>query len=753
MKKILLLIWSALIFGGAVTVFAAPITEYHVTTLPNSNNAFDLGTSTLNWRNIFYNGNLVNSTKTDGCASWASGILTSSGVACGSGGGGSGGGSWSTTTSQVAGRLVNYPNNATDIVNIGSTSTTTGKYWFDPNTARSYLVPNVGIGSTSPSTALVVGGTVTADNFVSTSTSLTTGTSTLAGSLHVGRLFNGQFAPTGFFSTSGYHQVDIGDSVDEGLTLLSVGNRSSGIFAAGCITFINDKTSFEGGINSTYGGNICMAGSNFAALSGLPPNALAIDATDAPIIIAAVSNNYASSTICHASGAGYVTANYDECLASLNPIPYPNSVGYANLGLGSTSPIARLVITSSSTNPVPYFLVASSTNGSNSIIGTVPQQTIFQITSTGIASTTNLNISSITGTTCLQAINGVVSGTGSACGAGGGGGGSAGTFSTSTNAAYGGVFNNYANNVTDIVQFGGITGTSTAKYWFDPNANFSFLTGTTTVTNALIIGTTTALAPLSSAPANGANGTIQQYWYYGGGGPNSANYNLDLKQSTSANVVRWVFDQRNNGTNYQNVLTLDRGNVGIGSTTPYTAFGVTGTIVAAQYIATTSVASIFPYASTTMTTAETASTTNLVVSSITGTTCLQAIAGVVSGTGSACGSGAGSASDWNKQTNFNALTLTPTTTIAIWAKDQIFASSTVTATNFNGYSSTATSTFSQDVVVSKSGTATSTAYIYSKTAAFGGQIIMEDEPGGACTQITTLAGVVRAKVVTCPTEI
>jgi hypothetical protein len=66
------------------------------------------------------------------------------------GGGGSGGGSWSTTTSQVAGRLVNYPNNATDIVAIGANSTTTAEFWFDPNTIRS-VIPF------SSSTAMTIG--------------------------------------------------------------------------------------------------------------------------------------------------------------------------------------------------------------------------------------------------------------------------------------------------------------------------------------------------------------------------------------------------------------------------------------------------------------------------------------------------------------------------------------------------------------------------------------------------------------------
>lgn len=67
--------------------------------------------------------------------------FTATGVPCGSGGGGgSGGGSWSTTTSSVPGRLINYPNNTTDIPCIGGTATTTCKYWFDPNTQTAFLI-------------------------------------------------------------------------------------------------------------------------------------------------------------------------------------------------------------------------------------------------------------------------------------------------------------------------------------------------------------------------------------------------------------------------------------------------------------------------------------------------------------------------------------------------------------------------------------------------------------------------------------
>jgi hypothetical protein len=64
------------------------------------------------------------------------------------------------------------------------------------------------------------------------------------------------------------------------------------------------------------------------------------------------------------------------------------------------------------------------------------------------------------------------------------------------------------------------------------------------------------------------------------------------------------------------------------------------------------------------------------------------------------GSGGSGVSDWLKQTNYNVLTLTPTTTIPVWVKDQFFASSSaiiagmVTADTFNATNTNATSTLS-----------------------------------------------------------
>lgn len=96
-------------------------------------------------------------TTTAGCLEFSAlGEIFSKGVNCGSGGGG-GAGTFSTTTSTVSGQLINYANNATDIVAVGSNSTTTSKFFFDPNTNRLIVASgNVGIGTSSPLYPLVI---------------------------------------------------------------------------------------------------------------------------------------------------------------------------------------------------------------------------------------------------------------------------------------------------------------------------------------------------------------------------------------------------------------------------------------------------------------------------------------------------------------------------------------------------------------------------------------------------------------------
>ena len=96
------------------------------------------------------------------------------------------------------------------------------------------------------------------------------------------------------------------------------------------------------------------------------------------------------------------------------------------------------------------------------------------------------------------------------------------------------------------------------------NVAMRILGGTGANAGNVGIGTTSPNAPLSVASASGTDQAKAQKWQF----DSSDSYNLELKQTVTSGVVRWTFDQKNNGTAYPNVMTLDRGNVGIGTTTP-----------------------------------------------------------------------------------------------------------------------------------------------------------------------------------------
>jgi hypothetical protein len=173
-----LVIIAGLFFGlqaNAQTIF-----RVERSLVPETDSTYYLGTTTPSLRawlrviaDSFYDTDAL-----DGCAEWSSNVLTSTGSACGAGGGGSGGGTFSTTTSQVSGQLINYPNNATDIVNIGSNSTTTGEYYFDPNLPLAKINNQFfGLSSTTLQNFTGVNATTTS----ATSTNLSTNKLTVTG--------------------------------------------------------------------------------------------------------------------------------------------------------------------------------------------------------------------------------------------------------------------------------------------------------------------------------------------------------------------------------------------------------------------------------------------------------------------------------------------------------------------------------------------------------------------------------------------
>ena len=80
------------------------------------------------------------------------------------------------------------------------------------------------------------------------------------------------------------------------------------------------------------------------------------------------------------------------------------------------------------------------------------------------------------------------------------------------------------------------------------------------------IGTTSPQAPLHVIAAGTADNDLLQEWSYGSDFQDR--YSLMLKQTVTSGVVRYNFSMVNNNTAYNDVLVLDRGKVGIGTTNP-----------------------------------------------------------------------------------------------------------------------------------------------------------------------------------------
>ena len=157
-------------------------------------------------------------------------------------------------------------------------------------------------------------------------------------------------------------------------------------------------------------------------------------------------------------------------------------------------------------------------------------------------------------------------------------------------------------------------------------AGTDYLTGSGVANNCVKWGAnntlTDALSPCGSGGGSGG-GTWATTTAYTGGP--LINYSLNSTDiitigAAATSSAKFIFDP-NTGIGYIN------GSLGIGTTTPGAKLAIAGDVLASRYVATSSLASIFPYASSTAFTATslfstTASTTNLTVSSSTQTNSL-----------------------------------------------------------------------------------------------------------------------------------
>jgi hypothetical protein len=105
---------------------------------------------------------------------------------------------------------------------------------------------------------------------------------------------------------------------------------------------------------------------------------------------------------------------------------------------------------------------------------------------------------------------------------------------------------------------------------------------------------------------------------------------------------------------------------------------------------------------------------------------------------------------------FTTLTIDAGATDPVWTYGSNLANlstgnlGVATATPMSIFSVAGTTTVQTLNIDNPNHTGTTTIYAYSTTALFGGEIILEDANGNGCTSITTSAGTLISKIISCP---
>lgn len=306
------------------------------------------------------------------------------------GGGGSGGGTWSTTTSQVSGRLINYPNNNTDVIAIGANSTTSSAFWFDPNTTTGYVSGKLGIGTTSPGQRLSVSGDILGNNIIgsyfnatssiasvfpyASTTAISAGNAWFTGNLGIGT--SSPLARLTLHANNGDTNrllLAIGSSTQSATTTLlalnNIGYLGLGSSTPSAVLDITPASAFipslavnggQGGIDIARFYRDASSGMGLAFLSpgSIPQISFRINMSS---LSAGTSRN---SLLVDSAGATFrIATSTTNAVNDLEPFVIKNSNGF--VGIATSSPFAQFSIQPNIYNgSAPSFVIGSSTGTS-----------------------------------------------------------------------------------------------------------------------------------------------------------------------------------------------------------------------------------------------------------------------------------------------------------------------------------------------------------------------------------------------------
>lgn len=317
---------------------------------------------------------------------------------------------------------------------------------------------------------------------------------------------------------------------------------------------------------------------------------------------------------------------------------------------------------------------------------------------------------------CLEVdADGVIAGTGSACGSGGGGGG---TSKWATTTADSGIHPNVGADVDVLI---GSTSTSTTAKLEVIGGIFANASSTIdsnfTVTGAVVFDTALTVA-------NGGTGAVTLTGILEGNGTGAFTAN---DSSTVGQVLRvtgasaFAFGALDLADSDAITGTLPTGNGGTGVTTLDDIVGTANEITV----------------------------TNGANTIIGGDATLSLPSVVFLGTSGQLGRDADNLIDFVTDNEIMFRTSATDNRFIIKSDGRVGVGSTTPMSLLGVNGTTTTETLNID---DPDHTGTSTIYIYSGTAGFGGEIILEDEDAAGCTSITTLNGTINGQTVTCPDD-